>query len=204
MISTEPTGRRASVAGHVGRTVSRIQAQYVGPTQTAWARAVLAHLRRSLGRPLGSVPEVLELIVDPSGPPTDGPPTRVELATAAALGLYSVHQQSVPTGMHVPGTSFGTALGRIAHHPSAEVPGVVRRFRALGTADDLGEVVRHARGLVELLRSHRQPFDYGQLAADLVDYQDPARRDDVRLRWGRAFYRVPGASETTTSTPEEQ
>lgn len=192
----------SSTSDYVARTVTRIQQQYLAPTPTSWSRAALAQLRRSVGQPLGSVPEVLELVVNPDAPLTAGPPTRAENAIAAALGLYAVHQQSVPQPMHVPGVRLGTALSRAARRGGDEVPGVVRRFQALGTTEEWGELLHHARGLVQLLRAERQGLDYAQLAQDLVQFQNPAQRDVVRLRWGRAFYRV--TPSTTSVTPEEQ
>ena len=69
-------------------------------------------------------------------------------------------------------------------------------------AEQWDELLHHARGLVQLLRVERQGFDYGIFADDLVRIQIPERRDDVRLRWGRAFYRV--TPSTVSASPEEQ
>ena len=188
----------------VERTIGRLQAQYLAPAPTSWARATLAQLRRSVGQPLGSDPEILALVVNPDAPATAGPATADELAIAAALGLYAVHQQSAPTPMHVTGTSFGAALGRIARRGGEEVPGVTRRFHAAGTAQDWGELQHHVRGLVALLRSERQGFHYGWFAQDLVDFQRPERRDAVTLRWGRAFYRVTSTEPASTEPTSTQ
>ncbi|MFC0706915.1 type I-E CRISPR-associated protein Cse2/CasB [Cellulomonas uda] len=182
--------------------MERLQREYLAGTSRS--RASLAHLRRSLGQPLGAVPEILELVVDPDAPLTGGPPTPDERAVAAALGLYALHQQSLSQPMHIRGERFGTALGGIARRGGEPVPGVTRRFQALGTAESWDEVLHHSRGLVQLLRGGRRGFDYGWFAQDLAQFVDPLRRDEVRLRWGRAFYRVTPTTEPTSTTSEEQ
>ncbi|NTW42086.1 MAG: type I-E CRISPR-associated protein Cse2/CasB, partial [Cellulomonadaceae bacterium] len=141
-----------------------------------------------------------------SAPATDGPETPDERAIATALGLYALHQQSQSAPMHLHGVGFGEAVGRIRFRDGDEVRGVTRRFQSLGTAQTWEELVHHARGLVQLLRDRQQGFDYGRFADDLVQFQQPARQDQVRLRWGRAFYRVTAAPTTSTSTAtaEEQ
>lgn len=186
--------------------VAKLQREYLPPVQSSWARASLAELRRSLTQPLGASPGVLALVVNPSAPTTDGPETADERAIVTALGLYAVHQQSQSAPMHVRGLGFGDAVGRIRLREGDEVRGVTRRFQALGTAQTWEELGHHARGLVQLLRDRGQGFDYGRFADDLVQFQHPARTDQVRLRWGRAFYRVTAAptTSTPTATAEEQ
>lgn len=189
----------------VSRQVRRLQREYLPPDQTAWSRAALAELRRGLGRPLGSSQAVLALVVNPTAPPAGDAETAEERAIVAALGLYATHQQSQSVPMHVSGTGFGTAVGRIRFRDGEEVTGLTRRFQALGTAQSLDEAVHHARALVRLLRDARQGFDYGQFAQDLVRFQAPAQQDAVRLRWGRDFYRVTAEpTSTSTATSEEQ
>jgi CRISPR system Cascade subunit CasB len=222
LASTVGSGPRArpdvapgSTAAFVDAQVSRIQAGYLRYPPASSARADLARLRRGVGREAGTVPEIFSLTTNPddSGSIGHDGPTADERAIHLALTLYAVHQQSQSRRMHERGRSFGSALGRIRYADGAENPGVVRRFQALGTATDLSEVAAHARALVTLLRSASQGFDYGLLARDLVRLQDPARAADVRLSWGRDFYRVRAAEQpetsadgvdTTGTTTEEQ
>lgn len=203
---TAPTSTTADSAPHVAtrefvaRSVARIQEGYLRRPQSSWSRASLAQLRRGVGRAVGSVPEILELTVNPDAPPAwSEAPTRDEIAIHTAMTLYAVHQQSQSMPMHVPRVSFGSALGTIRYVDGQEIAGVVRRFQAVGTATSLEELVHHARTLITLLRSANRGFDYGRFADDLVAFQDPRRADLVRLRWGRDFYRV-AAPATTTST----
>lgn len=210
--TTAPEPRREAPPGStwafVDATVSEIQRGYLRFPQASSSRAALAKLRRGVGREPGTVAEVLPLTVNPDARPHQDGPTADERAIHAALTLYAVHQQSQDRRMHVPGTRFGTALGRIRFRDGEENPGVVRRFQALGTASGFTESMAHARALITLLRSAGVGFDYGWFAFDLVRLQDPARAADVRLQWGRDFYRTrpPASDDAATPTdanPEE-
>ncbi len=199
-----PRSVGARVETFVGRRVSSLQKQYTQQRPTSYSRAVLAQLRRGVGKPIGELPELLEFVIDPDAPapPGDGP-SADEIAAYTAITLYAVHQQSQPKPMHRPGHSFGTAIGSLRFSGSEENQGVTRRFQALGTASGMEELVHHARGLVTLLRSADRGFDYGRFARDLLDYQNPYRVDRVRLAWGRDFYRVATPSPATTETEEQ-
>ncbi len=195
-----------STEAFVTAQITPIQAGYLRYPQSSRSRAALAQLRRGVGRDPGTVPEMLSLTVNPDDRWARGDqPTADECAIHLALTLYAVHQQSQNRRMHVPGQSFGSALGRIRFTGGEENPGVLRRFQALGTAHDLREVAAHARALITLLRGAGQGFDYGRFARDLVRLQDPTRADGVRLAWGRDFYRVRATDQQTTTdtTPEE-
>ncbi len=205
----EQTGR------FVATTVRRIQAGLLRPTPSSWSRAALARLRRGLGKEPQECPDLAEFYLDPDAPapgrhrrPAAGPdvdaPTRAERAAHLATGLYAAHQQSQAAPMHQPGTSFGTAVGALRWAGDQENPGVLRRFQALGTAGDLAEAAQHARGLVQLLRQAGRGFDYGDFAADLVRFQDPAQAPNVRLKWGRGFYarRADAEADARTAAPD--
>ena len=196
-----PEAAVMSTRSFVGRQISRIQAGYTAARQTSGSRADLARLRRGLGRSVGDDFETMQYTVNETAPrPRSEAPTWDENAIHTAMTLYAVHQQSQHKPMHVTSTRFGTALGRLRFDGDAENPGVLRRFQALGTATDLTELSEHARALIGLLRSAGIGFDYGGFADDLVAFQNPRRIGNVRLAWGRDFYRVT----TTTTEPEEQ
>lgn len=191
MTTTDETKRYVSTFEFVTRTVERLQPRYLKTPPEPAARAALARLRRAAGHPVAASVDVFDLVVNPDAPHVRGDaPTRDEQAIHLALTLYAIHQQSQLARMHVRGTSFGTALGRLRFVDGAENPGVVRRFQALGTAHDLAEVANYARALVTLLRAADRGFDYGTFAGDLVRLQDPKQRTSVLLNWGRDFYRT--------------
>ena len=163
------------------------------------AVAALARLRRGLGKPAGSVNDILQYTLADEfvGNETGNEPTAAETAAHIALTLYALHQQSQGERMHQRGWGLGRAVRRL--HP--DEPGmppnpVLRRFQALGTSDSLDELVHHARGMVQLLRAQQVPLDYGLLADQLVTWQHPRGATAVRLRWGREFYRAPAPDDS--------
>lgn len=202
---TGPPGegeRRATVGGFVSWRATQLQNGYTRYPQSARSRADLARLRRAVGRPIGTVPEALPLLVNPWAPPARGEaPTWDEIAIHTALPLFALHQQSQDRPVHRPKTSFGTALGYLRFTGGQENQGVLRRFQALGTASSFDEISAHARALITLLRGAGGTFDYGQFADDLVGLQNPRRADHIRLSWGRHFYRVLPSSASTEEQP---
>jgi CRISPR system Cascade subunit CasB len=196
---------------HLGRALDwrldRLKAEYLAGSPRA--RADLAKLRRALGKPAGSVPEVWEYTVAavPDSLRWDrDEPSRAEQAAHAALTLFAMHQQSMPVAAHVAGVSLGRAVGLLAAGGEQSADAVTRRFMAVATATSMDEALVHIRGLVAQLRSAHLSVDYARLADDLLDLLNPARAERVRLAWGRDFYRIrpisTGNPETADTTEE--
>lgn len=169
--------------------------------------AALAACRRGVGKHPFDVPAMWPYLA----PALDAIPEAqtgrraIEVACHHALALYATHQQSRPEPMHVrePG-GRRDSLGRACRQLSAALErkrrsaeGVTRRFLAAATADSVGELIGHLRGLIPQLREHRIPLDYVQLAQDLAAWHRPDRRAWVRRRWGLDFYRreAPGTDQ---------
>ena len=127
-------------------------------------------------------------------------PSRAEWAAYTALTCYAVHQQSQSRPMHVPGTSFGEAVGRLVPRTSESVKA---RFDALLTAAGFPAVRYHLRSLVTLLRSEGIPFDYGRFAEDLARLQDPRARDRVLLAWGRDYVKGRHPRSAAPTEPDD-
>jgi CRISPR system Cascade subunit CasB len=190
--------------GVVGRVVdhqiSRLQRAALA--NRASGVAALARLRRGVGKPPGTVPDILEYtLATEFVTPQDGDdPTAREIAAHIVMTLYALHQQSQDRPMHRRGWGLGRAVRRL-HGPDPDLTGPVRRrFDALGTADDLTELVHHARGMVQLLRSKGIPLDYAVLGDQLTRWQSCGEPAKIRLIWGRDFYRT--TSSPDQSTPE--
>jgi CRISPR system Cascade subunit CasB len=162
--------------------------------------AALARLRRGLGKPAGSVSDILQYTLAEQfvGHDAGDEPTDAERAAHISLTLYALHQQSRSKRMHQRGWGVGRAVRRLHPEEPGATPGpVLRRFQALGTSADLDELVHHARGMVQLLRGKEIPLDYAVFADDLVRWQRPGGASAVRLRWGREFYRTrPAATDS--------
>lgn len=169
------------------------------------ATAVLAQLRHNLGKPVGIDPAILTWTLadlpqrfDPRQ--RDDVPTPMEYAAHTTMTLYALHQQSNhESSAHRLDTSLGRACAYL-HAKTTNTKGVERRFAAIQTSTDWEETVRHARGLIQLFKREKQPFDYAAFAEDLIALRDPDRANGVRLRWGRDFARpVPTAKPGTES-----
>ncbi len=160
-------------------------------------RAQLAILRRGVGRTPGDIPEMWGLIFSDMDErlmsQTNGP-TREEWAIYTAITLYALHQQSKcikEKNMHQSGEEnrLGRAVARLIKNDE-DRERVARRFNAFATASDMREAAHYLRGLIQLLRAAEIPLDYVHLATDLYFIQFPQSAPNVRLAWGRDFYRI--------------
>jgi CRISPR type I-E-associated protein CasB/Cse2 len=156
------------------------------------AGAEIAQLRKGVGRPAGSVPELWRYyavaISDYEAATGVMPPGLV--AEHAALALFGVHQQSQSTSMHRPGEHIGTALRKLRSSPqfTANAEALDRRVNAAATATSVTELVFHLRGLITLLRGQQLPLDYTKLTEDIAAWHHPDGRAWVRRRWGASYY----------------
>lgn len=182
----------------VDAKIARLQNGYLANRSTDVA--ALARLRRGVGKPAGSVLDILEFTYAEEfvADPRLDEPTPAEVTAHLSLTLYAVHQQSQNKGMHRRTHRLGRSIRVLipeGHRSYVEHP-VARRFAMLGTADSLDELTHHLRGMVQLLRTNTVPLDYGLLAADLLSWQRLDRRAGVRLRWGRDFHRSAQPTDT--------
>ncbi|MCD7100742.1 type I-E CRISPR-associated protein Cse2/CasB [Pseudoclavibacter sp. 13-3] len=198
----EQTVELAPFPAYIDRQVKKLAGGYLQDRSVSVS--ALARLRRNTGSEVGDDPSILEwTIADlpqraPRGEAGNEPTVREE-ASHTALTLFAMHQQSVKDmSMHRLGVSFGQACGRLAAVQPEKIKGIQRRFDALQTATDWNETVRHARGLIQLLRGARIPLDYAALAQDLITLRDENRANGVRLRWGRDYLSAqrPSSHET--------
>lgn len=156
-------------------------------------RATLAKLRRGIGKPPGSIPELWSVTLE--GLPENlskknEDPTFSEWAVHTTLTLYALHQQGKDLRnncMNKEGESIGISIRKLIKNEDDETR-VKRRFDAAATSDSLGEFAHHLRGLIQMLKAEDLPLDYPKLAEELFLFQFPERRDYVRLNWGRDFY----------------
>lgn len=127
-------------------------------------------------------------------------PTRTELAAAAALAFFALHQQSRRTAsMHRRGSKYtlGAAAYRARHAASSD--GIERRMQALLRSQGIGPILEQLRALISILRDYEIQLDYARLARDLRAAQTPNGLRGVRVRWSRDFYR-PGTGPDDTDT----
>jgi len=188
--------------GRVGAVVDRQAMRLLTAASKGapWSIAALARLRRGAGKQPGELLDILEFTLDDDFfvGRSDAGASIDEYAAHVALTLFALHQQSKSQPMHKSGVGLGSALRRLADGPDIPEP-VQHRFRVLGTADGVSELVHHLRGAVALLRANDIALDYGLLADQLVAWHWTDGPNRVRLRWGRDFYRTDRPTTTTLS-----
>lgn len=172
-------------------------------------RASLAQLRRGIGKPPGSLPELWGEMFSGMQDSLAGvgdQPSRAEWAVYLCLTLFALHQQSKDLSkqaMHQPQNRLGLAVRQLIKSPEEEER-VKRRFDQVVTADSPEELSHHLRGLIQLLRSKDIPLDYAALAKDLYLMQIPEAKDGVRLRWGRDYYAITYQKANKESQPIDE
>ncbi|MFO1322346.1 MAG: type I-E CRISPR-associated protein Cse2/CasB [Burkholderiales bacterium] len=146
-------------------------------------RGALAALRRSLAFAPGAYPPAYPVVERFVGRNLHAHDAR-RLALYIVAGLFALHPR------HVQEVAIGTALGTLmARRGSDSIEG---RFVALLSAEP-EHVHEYLRQLVSLLAAEGIAFDYAQLLDDLSGHLNrfaDERRDAVRQRWARDFYRV--------------
>lgn len=171
----------------------------------SWSRAMLAKLRRGIGKPPGELPELFEILL------TDMPdelygrndePSYAVSAIYTALTLFALHQQGKDHAMSVgrktedkkTENSLGSAVGHLVRQDKDRELAIKRRFDTVTTATTLTELSHHARGLIQLLRTGDVTLDYARFAVDLYWFQFDEIRNRIRLRWGQDFYLLAQAN----------
>lgn len=169
--------------------------------ESPWSRAMLAKLRRGIGKQPGELPELFEIVLGdmPEDLFSKGlEPSYSEWAIYTALTLFALHQQGKDHPMSVAGktenkktgNSFGAAVGYLVKQDRDREPAIKRRFDAVATANEFIEFAHHARSMIQLLRAGDIALDYPRFTEDLFWYQFDETRNRVRLRWGEDYYRV--------------
>jgi len=148
-------------------------------------RGALATLRRGLGYPPGTVPEMYSYVVP-------WVPTYRNAEDSAFLlaALFAFHSQSGGQG------TLGAAFARIATLSDS----IEQRFVAVLNChrDDLSHHLRHA---VSLLRSKDVPIDWKQLLRDVLAWDHDDRY--VQRNWARDFWRSSTTDEDTNVPDSE-
>lgn len=164
---------------------------------TSSARAIRAQLRSALGKETGSIPAIWDLTLDGGYEDLSDTPTRGEKAVHGALTLWARHQGANQHQMHDVSDrprQFASAIRVVAERQQrgdkrAEETPIYRSFSAAIQAPTYEGLLVRLRPLVSQLGAAGVQCDYGSLAADLFDWQNPNDRISVLRRWGRQFSR---------------
>ena len=142
-------------------------------------RAVLAALRRGLGQPPGTVPDMFPYVVRFLA---DDVNRWTEQCYYLIAALYALHPQSAPAG------NLGAHFARTLDPNADRNDAIERRFTALLTAhpDDLHFYLRQA---ISFLKSKDVSINWHQLLHDLLKWENPKRRPVVQKQWAAQFWR---------------
>ncbi|MET8985402.1 type I-E CRISPR-associated protein Cse2/CasB [Nonomuraea wenchangensis] len=187
--------------------VGEVAAAYVKELQEGYladrssAVGALAQLRRGAGKLPEDVPELwgmggTERLYGAQGL-SEREALKAEFALFAAITLYALHQQSKSSQrMHKAGAELGAAVRQLMPGGALDEP-IRRRFVRLGTATTPKVLTERLREVVILLRNASISLDYGILATQLYQAQDPDGLRHVRQRWGRTFHSYRPAGQRT-------
>ena len=145
-------------------------------------RAALAALRRGLGQPPGTVPDMHRYVIQRL-PDFAYPGSWTEQVYYLIAALYALHPESAAEGNL--GNHFARTLDPNPDYNTA----VERRFTALLTAhpEDLPFYLRQA---ISFLRSKDEvAVNWHQLMWDVLKWDDPDRAPQVQKRWAAQFWR---------------
>lgn len=166
-------------------------------------RGALAALRRSLGFAPGTFVEAMPVVERFVA--RDHPRDAWRQSLYLTAGLFASNPR------HRSGASIGKALAE--HARARDSASVERRFIALLAADPEA-LPTHLRHTMQLLAADERAIDYEALLADLavlLDEWAAERRDGVRQRWARDFYREqqpaaarPDTAADTASEPTDE
>lgn len=158
-------------------------------------RGALATLRRGLGQPPGTVPDMFRYVV-PRLPNEAYPGSWVEKTYYLISSLFALHPESASSG------NLGDHFAALRDADPDKNDALERRFTALLTAhpEDLHIYLRQA---VSFLKSKEEgkkgKVNWHQLIWDVFQLGSPDQSPGVQKRWANAFwrYRKP-ESETST------
>lgn len=157
-------------------------------------RGALAALRRGLGQPPGTVPDMFRYVV-PMLPKAAFPGSWTERSYYLLAALYASHP--AVDASHPIAAAEGNLGNHFAVHLDMQNPerndAIERRFIALLTAhpDDLHIYLRQA---ISFLRSKETPVNWHQLMWDVLQLGYPDSATAVRKRWADAFWRRGAAA----------
>ena len=144
-------------------------------------RAALAALRRGLGQPPGTVPDMHRYVIQrlPDYARSGSWTEQVYYLMAA---LYALHPESAAEGNL--GDHFARTLDPNPEYNTA----VERRFTALLVAHpaDFHFFLRHA---ISFLRSKEVAVNWHQLMWDVLKWDDPDKATQIQKRWAAQFWR---------------
>ncbi|MCW6660846.1 type I-E CRISPR-associated protein Cse2/CasB [Aerococcaceae bacterium NML201209] len=174
---------------------NKILHQLEGTRETSSGKALLAKMRRSVGKKLSETVEIWPFVFGYL--PEEFIGDNEEKAIVLSMQFYSLHQQGIETSVlyeHEKSANTNVfTLGKSLSVLRTEDDRVAvdRRFNTMITATTFEELEYHLRHLLMLLKSKSREtkVDYAQLAEDLY-WILRGFDENIRLKWARDYYRT--------------
>lgn len=174
-------------------------------SETGRGKADLATLRRGIGKKPGEIPQLWAFFLEDFPEELDKSRYVRESAENSiylSLTLYAFHQQGKSINsenMHQKGEKYRNSVGTAARKlvkSDQDLDRILARLSMITHADSIDGISVHLRSLISLLRESGISLDYINLSRDLFRYQNPNKRDEVRLNWARDFYAFQAENQT--------
>ena len=182
--------RASMTVKQVLRVVGKLEGQLSSGRKSDAMRA-LAVLRRGAGMPPGGSPEAWAVAFDECSEEILGQgerPSDEERTVYLMITLYACHRQGRQAPAHSgDGLSLGKAMRRVAEERDRDKPTMPRSFASLMSASSYDEVEYHLRQSIARIKGLSCPLDYGRLTRQVLAFQNPYRRDGIRLQWSREY-----------------
>lgn len=170
---------------------------------TGTGRAMLANIRRGVGKQPGELPELWGLIFNnlPEELLGKGAASYSEWAIYTALTLYALHQQGYDPdkeNMHKENISLGEAAANLVKKEcegnkeriESSREHIEKRLNLIVTATSQKDLAYYLRSVIQLLSANSIPLDYALLAKQLYEMNFEESSQRVKINWGRKFYSV--------------
>ena len=184
---SEKISKHERVKGYVGWKINFLHDR----SDTGPGRGIMANLRRGVGKSPGEIPELWGMIFDkmPEELLGKSKASPAEWAVYTALTLYALHQQGNEKFMNVEDVSVGKAASMLVKNDDEDKERIRRRLGLVVTATSPSDLAYHLRGVIQLLSRDAIGLDYARLAKELYLMNNEERAKDIKLSWGREFYR---------------
>ncbi len=164
---------------------------YIDSTIPGKRKALLAQLRRGLGKSLDQVPELWELILEKNLTELTEKENinkkALEEAIYGALVLYAFACQKAKNDPHKVKVSFGLAVGRLVERDESNRDSIGTRLKSVLKTKSGFQATVKMRPLISMIAQKGEKFDFAQLAEDLYWLSFPASRKKVHLNWARNY-----------------
>lgn len=177
---------------------------------TGIGKAMLANMRRGVGRQPGELPELWDLIFKnlPEELFGTGAASYSEWAIYTALTLYALHQQGYDVEkecMHKENISLGEAAANLVEAEGSDSEKrIEKRLNLIVTAKSPKDLAYYLRSVIQLLRAKSIPLDYALLAKQLYDINFEDTSQKIKINWGRKFYSILAPNNNEEDNKNEQ